>query len=106
MLETTLKKSEEGRNDAVKEIEWFRKEQKQKEKKIKDLENNLEETTEKLNKEIELLQDSVEGNNYEIQRLGKRNAELEKKLEETAAKDERIKYLEILNDESEAKLKK
>ena len=45
MLETTLKKSEEGRNDAVKEIEWFRKEQKQKEKKIKDLENNLGETT-------------------------------------------------------------
>ena len=106
MLETTLKKSEEGRNDAVKEIEWFRKEQKQKEKKIKDLENNLEETTEKLNKEIGGLQETIEGNDYEIQRLGKRNAELAKKVEETTAKDEKIKLLEMLNEESEAKLEK
>ena len=128
MLETKLEKSEEDRNNGVKEIEWFRKEQKRNEKKIKDLENNHnndiqglenlnaglkinldettkklndvrnkldlknaemtnlkknEETTEKLNKEIGGLQDTVISNNYEIESFEKRYAELENKLEET-----------------------
>ena len=71
-----------------------------------DLKINLDETTEKLNKEIGGLQETIEGNDYEIQRLGKRNAELAKKVEETTAKDEKIKLLEMLNEESEAKLEK
>ena len=86
-----------------------------------DLKNNLEETTEKLNDvksklnfQFDLRQKGYD--EYQV-KLASMNTTInclesslkeakEKKLEETAGKDEKIKALEMLNDESEAKLEK
>ena len=75
MLEAKLKENEEDRNNGVKEIEWFRREQKRNDKKIEDLKNNLEETNK-----------IVTSNNNDIQDLENLNAGLKFNLDETTEK--------------------